>query len=989
MSEEAGPPRPPKQVPIQKIANYTYQIPQTYKPGMHVPGIIYADDQLLEKMKTDATLEQCANVACLPGIYKASITLPDGHEGYGFPIGGVAAFDYEQGVISPGGVGYDINCLSADTRILTEHGYWMEIKDLQNMDRKIISVDLKDHRTVNTRIVRYIKIQPKNKVYKVVTETGKDIIATEDHPFLTPRGMIPLKDLVEGDYVMIYSFEGVRYEKPSDKPILTRAHVEAILPRIKEASIKELMKRNLLPLQMNSPATPILASLMGYVFGDGTIYFTKGKGVTCFFGKPEDLEEIREDIKNLGYTPSKIYQRTREHKITSQYGTKTFTTSSYEIKVVSTSFAALLAALGAPVGDKTKAAFRVPNWLKEAPLWIKRLFLASLFGAELTTPKKVRNFNFYCPVLTVNKTEDALQSGQNYLEDIAHLLSDFGIRTTKISKREEFKNKDGRKTIRLRLLISSQPDNLIKLWGQVGFKYNRTRTFLAGVALHYLKLKEKVRKARLEAAEKAKKLKRPGEAPSKIFEALTSKWINERFLERWVYRQDSPIPRIPQNFPTFENFIQTHAANPHNSPLVWDKIEKKQLIHFDNPVYDFTVEFKDHNFIANNFVVSNCGVRLLRTNLTEKDVRPKLPQILESLFHNIPSGLGSKGKIRLTPTELDKILANGVDWAIQNGYGWPEDAEHCEEKGHMPQADPTKVSTNAKSRGMPQTGSLGSGNHFLEIDVVDKIFDPQIAKQIGIIAPGQIMILIHTGSRGLGHQVCSDYLRIMEHAVHKYKIQIPDRELACAPGTSPEAQDYYAAMAAACNYAWANRQMITHWTRQTFQQIYHTDPENLDLHLIYDVAHNIAKIETHKINGKPTKVYCHRKGATRAFCAGHPDIPKDHRSFGQIVLIPGTMGTSSWVMVGTPRAMEISFGSTAHGAGRFMSRTAATKKFWGADVKKRLEQHGILIRAASMAVIAEESPESYKDVDAVAEVSHQVGIAMKVARLVPIGVTKG
>ena len=493
MSEEARERRPTKQIPTQKIANYTYQIPQTYKPNMHVPGIIYADDQLLEKMKTDATLEQCANVACLPGIYKASITLPDGHEGYGFPIGGVAAFDYEQGVISPGGVGYDINC----------------------------------------------------------------------------------------------------------------------------------------------------------------------------------------------------------------------------------------------------------------------------------------------------------------------------------------------------------------------------------------------------------------------------------------------------------------------------------------------------------------GVRLLRTNLTENDVRPKLPQILEGLFHNIPSGLGSKGKIRLTPTELDKALANGVDWAIKNGYGWQEDAEHCEENGHMPQADPTKVSTNAKSRGMPQTGSLGSGNHFLEIDVVDKIFDPQIAKQIGIHNPGQIMIFIHTGSRGLGHQVCSDYLRVMEHATYKYKIQIPDRELACAPGTTPEATDYYAAMAAACNYAWANRQMITHWTRQTLQDIYQTDPENLDLHLIYDVAHNIAKIETHNINGKPTKVYVHRKGSTRAFSAGHPDIPKDHRNIGQIVLIPGTMGTSSWVMVGTPRAMEVSFGSTAHGAGRFMSRTAATKKFWGADVKKRLEQRGILIRAQSMVVIAEESPESYKNVDAVVEVSHQVGIAMIVARLVPIGVTKG
>jgi len=385
----------------------------------------------------------------------------------------------------------------------------------------------------------------------------------------------------------------------------------------------------------------------------------------------------------------------------------------------------------------------------------------------------------------------------------------------------------------------------------------------------------------------------------------------------------------------------------------------------------------------------NCGVRLLRTNLTEQEIRPKLPQILETLFRTIPSGLGSKGKLRLTHDELDRAVTDGVEWAIKHGYGWKEDAEHCEENGHMKSADPSKVSTTAKTRGAPELGTLGSGNHFLEIQKVDKIYNPTIAKKLGITQPGQITVMIHTGSRGYGHQICSDYLRIMEHSLRKYNIQLPDRELACAPGNSPEAKDYHDAMSTAANYAWTNRQMITHWTRQAFQQIYGTEPEKLDLHLIYDVAHNIAKLEKHKINSDYKDVWVHRKGATRCFPAGHPDIPKDYRTIGQPAILPGTMGTASYLLVGTPQAMELSFGSTAHGSGRFMSRAAATKKFWGSEIKKQMEAKGVLVRPASMVVLAEEAPLAYKDVDKVAEVSDAVGIAARVIRFVPIAVTKG
>jgi tRNA-splicing ligase RtcB len=387
----------------------------------------------------------------------------------------------------------------------------------------------------------------------------------------------------------------------------------------------------------------------------------------------------------------------------------------------------------------------------------------------------------------------------------------------------------------------------------------------------------------------------------------------------------------------------------------------------------------------------NCGVRLLTTNLAEKDVRPKLVQLANVIFDNVPCGLGSRRKdLKVSLHDLDRIVSEGVQNVIDQGLGWPEDVEHCEERGCMKNANPDKVSANAKNRGLTQIGTLGSGNHFLEIQKVDKICDSKTAKTFGIDHEGQVTAMIHCGSRGFGHQICSDYLRVMERAVERYKIVLPDRELACAPGKSQEAEDYYQAMACAVNYAFVNRQTIMHWVRQSFQQVFKEDAERFGLKLVYDVAHNIAKIEEHKVNGgQRKKVWVHRKGATRAFPAGNPEIPSDYISAGQPVLIPGSMGTSSWLLVGTEKAMEVSFGSTAHGAGRMMSRTAAKRNYWGSDIKKALEQRGIYVRAASAIVLAEEADPAYKNVDVVVDVSDKAGIATKVARLVPIAVVKG
>lgn len=386
----------------------------------------------------------------------------------------------------------------------------------------------------------------------------------------------------------------------------------------------------------------------------------------------------------------------------------------------------------------------------------------------------------------------------------------------------------------------------------------------------------------------------------------------------------------------------------------------------------------------------NCGVRLVTTALSEEDVRPKLVQLANTIFDNVPCGLGSRRKdLKVSMSDLERLTTEGVQWAIEKGLGWPEDAEHCEEGGCMKNADPDKVSSNSKNRGLTQIGTLGSGNHFLEIQKVDKIIDVRTAKTFGIDHEGQITFMIHCGSRGFGHQICSDYLRVMERAVQKYKLVLPDRELACAPGKTQEAQDYYQAMACAVNYAFVNRQAILHWIRQSFQQVFKENPERFGMKMVYDVAHNIAKIENHSIDGVKKKVWVHRKGATRAFPPGHAEIPQDYRSAGQPVLIPGSMGTSSWLLVGTEKAMQTTFGSTAHGAGRMMSRSAAKRNFWGGDIKKALEQRGIYVRSASAVILAEEADPAYKNVDVVVEVSDKVGIATKVARLVPLAVVKG
>lgn len=381
-------------------------------------------------------------------------------------------------------------------------------------------------------------------------------------------------------------------------------------------------------------------------------------------------------------------------------------------------------------------------------------------------------------------------------------------------------------------------------------------------------------------------------------------------------------------------------------------------------------------------------MRLLRSNLRREQVVPRLKDLVGVLYNEVPSGVGSKGKIRLGPEDERKLLLRGARWAVEKGYGDAADLERIESGGEIQGADPDLISKKAYERGRAQQGTLGSGNHFLEIQYVDEIYDETAANAMGLFK-GQMTVMIHTGSRGFGHQVCTDFLEVMERAASKYNIELPDKELACAPFESPEAKDYLAAMRAAANYAWANRQCIMHWTREAFLKAFPASPNDLGMSLVYDVAHNIAKIEEHVVNRRKVKLVVHRKGATRAFPPGHPELPQAYRNIGQPVLIPGDMGRASFVLIGTEKAMVETYGSTCHGAGRVLSRHQAIRQAKGRAIWRELEDKGIIVRTAGRETLAEEMSEAYKDISNVVDVVHNAGISRKVARLRPMGVVKG
>ncbi|MFH1590756.1 MAG: RtcB family protein [archaeon] len=957
------------------------------KEGMHVPARVYASEKLLQFMKRDKTLQQVKNVAYLPGIYRHAIVMPDGHQGYGFPIGGVAALDAETGGISPGGIGYDINCLARGTSVLDEFGASRPIEQVGrgSVDTVMQCGDTLLKSRLSTSMVLSFDWERKEysphqvpfsmskkkdrRMLRITTESGTQITASEDHPLLTPHGMVEAGEISTHDIANAF-FVGIPYEPQECRIIVKSLNAD-------RQAVAHLERQGLLPLSLDNEKLPILARVIGYLLGDGLVYHSREKSFVCAYGQKADLDRMAKDISRIGFS-AKVYARDRQHHIETEYGPRSFRSQTHELRVSSKGFALLLEALGMPAGRKTDQDYDVPGWIKGSKGWIKRLFLAGLFGAELSAPDTSSGTCFYCPTLCMSKNEEFKDGGRQFLISVMRLLDELGVSVQAITEREAGENKRG-KTVQLRLLIGNDDRNLIALYSKIGYEFCEKRSRRAVIAVQYLKLKRRTLKVRVDSIRIIKELKARGLTCKEIVECLND--VNDRFVERHFY-EDRPA-RISQGFPRFRDFVKEKEKSIQLSGLLFDPVENVEEIDYVGDVYDLNV-MDTHTFVANGLVVSNCGVRLLQTNLDRETVHTKIRPLVSLIFKKCPAGLGGSN-IRIEYDQLDEVLRDGAKWAVKNGYGTEEDLDRCEEYGCMPQAEPSFVSARAKKRGRTQLATLGSGNHFIEVQYVDEIFDEEAAKAFGITKVGQVTVMIHCGSRGLGHQTCSDYLREMEQKYPELVKDLPDRELIYAPAGTDVADRYLGAMAAAANFAWCNRHILGHYVRESFKELF----PDADLHTVYDVAHNIAKVEHHEIDGKKVKVYVHRKGATRAFGPGMEEVPEAYREIGQPVIIPGSMGTSSWVMVGTSKGMDETFGSTAHGAGRMMSRSRAIREFNGSELVKELGEQDIFVKGASEKGLAEEAPAAYKDVDEVIDTIHKAGIAKKVARLKPMGVMKG
>ncbi|TAM41345.1 RNA-splicing ligase RtcB, partial [bacterium] len=923
------------------------------------------------------------------------------HWGYGPPIGAVFATDPEgEGVVAPGGIGFDINCLCGESLILHEFGYTFPIKksSIKHDEGNIQCYDLIKGTLDKTFTKLFIKSKPRNKVYRLRTFTGKEIVATGDHPFWTPDGMKEMFRLHVDSQVAINSFQGIPFEQPDDKIIISIKNIEDTLMRFGKGPesqsgriiIRKLKERGLIPLSYNYPKLPYLIKIMGMLFGDGTMNFIgkRRDGIIGFYSKnKKDLEEIKRDLAILGYNSSRVY--ISKTKLVYKGKIKYF--RNYRLCVNASSLLVLLSALGVPVGRKVAQQYSMPRWLKSAPLWQKRLFLAGLFGAELTTPrpKLSKKANFYAPVFSMNKREKYLRNGLNFLQEIIDLAKEFGVQATDLLTRKKYYISGKEPSWHLEIVFSCKPESLINLWSKIGFIYNRRRCQLANLAVHYLSFKQKVIQKRSSKIREILALKASGLTHNEVFQQVGGEFVGKRYIQSVAQRENNIVePRIPNNFPNYKKFKEEATGGLGSCDMVWDRVETIEEVKFDDYVYDFTVEHPHHNFIANNFVVSNCGVRLVKTNFQYDDIKPKLKELVFALFSDVPCGVGSKGDIRVTSKEERQILVKGSKWAVEQGFGAQEDLECTEEYGAIPGADPEAVSERAYERGRAQAGTLGSGNHFLEVQVIDQLYGREECDSLGLTL-GQVVVMIHSGSRGFGYQICEDYVRRMMPCLRKYGINVPDRQLVCAPVNSPEAKQYLGAMRCAANYAWNNRQCLMHLTRKTFEKIFGMSWQKMGMSLIYDVAHNIAKLEKYEIGGKEKTLCVHRKGATRAFGPGHSALPERYKKIGQPVIIPGDMGRNSYLLVGTQKAMEETFGSTCHGAGRLKSRTAAARSINSDMLLKELESKGIMVKASGRRTIVEEAPEAYKDVNEVVDVVHNAGISKRVCRMRPVGVIKG
>ncbi len=816
---------------LLRKGDFVWELPAGSAEDQKIPIVLYISDDLFEFLEEEA-LRQAVNAATLKGVEKAIYIMPDVHVGYGFPVGGVMATNVEEGIISPGSVGYDINCLPTGTQVLSELGYSFKIENFKG--ERVVGIS-KNGKKVMTPVLFFTRRE--KLLIKIKTSLGYTLRASADHPILTPYGMKEISKLRIGDRVAVYPFKGIAYEKPPKLGI--KLHIQDF----------EL---------------PYLLKLAGFLLVRGNLH----KEIVEFNGTSEEISEVITDLTRLGY----------------KY------TLGKQLHIETPLLAHQLKNLGIDPNAPS-----VPNWLFRLPLWLKRLFLSAVFGGS---PQ----------FLSVES------DSYSFLVSLGNLLREFNIAFS-LKRRE--------------ISIVEEKNNILRFFEKIFFEYSPHKRRKASLIISQIK------------------------GLNSALAMAVGAEISERSLS--------------------------------SGEIIWDSIESITEEPYGGQVYDFTLKEREHNFIADGFVVSNCGVRLVATNLERKEVEPRIRDLMKSILQKIPAGVGSRGEIRLSKSSMRDLLSKGAKWAVEQGYGSERDLHYIESYGSLPSADPDKVSDEAYERGSDELGTVGSGNHFVEIQTVEEIYDEKTALSMGI-RENQILYTVHSGSRGLGHQICTDYLKIALKSVEKYAIKLPDPQLACMPFSSEEGQSYFKAMCAAANYAFANRQILGFKVALILSEFFAIEWEDLGYRLIYDHAHNIAKVEEHRANGVK-KLIVHRKGATRAFPPFDPEVPPAYREIGQPVIIPGDMGRASYLLVGQPSAMELSFGTACHGAGRLMSRRQAKKLVKEKGLEKVIGD--LVVVAHGKGTIMEEIPQAYKDVSEVVRVIHETGIAKMVAKLKPLGTLKG
>ena len=902
---------------LEEVAPMVWELPQT--DSMRVPARVLATDSLLDEIKDDRTFEQLQNVASLPGIASPALCMPDGHQGYGVPVGGVAATDAQSGCISPGAVGYDINCLAGETDVSLAFGRYRSLETLKTKFDRERAIVTDGEMRVSSPIQLFTESESRT-VYELKTVDGDTVRATADHQFLTPDGMTELKELAPGETVFTSQFVGLPDEYPEEFIILDETDFTENEQRV--ASF--LKTRGLLPLRSTDNAFARLLQLVGFHTGCGSFDGSQ----TLFEASSDEFERICQDIAEIGFTPSRVVERDQLHSEASDGDIQRYREAE--------AFAKVLSKLGAQAGQPTQEGDDPQDYYDRLANWQQAIYLASYFGASMQAPAVAESTEN--TQLTVTRKCNFEETTQSFLEHLADSLADIDIKASVSDL-----GSDGGHCQEQRLTIVSEPENLRRFLTTVGYRYNQHK--------------------QRQSALMIQSIKRQAQSCSGA----------------WVPSSEAVV--------VTDGGTQPEEATPGDGFTVATTVASIESAGNER-VYDIGVEHDAHNFLANQFVVSNCGVRMMRTNLQYDDIHGREEELVEALFDDIPTGLGGGGVTQESTATVETILDRGVEWAVEAGWATEADLKHCEDGGRRSDADPTAVSQRAKDRGRNQLGSLGSGNHFLEVQRVREIFDTATARAYNL-KENQVVILIHCGSRGLGHQTCTDYLDRIKQTHSDLLTTLPDDNLAAAPAGSPVADEYYAAMCACINFAWVNRQLIMHQTRQVFADVFDRPWETMDMELLYDVAHNIAKKELHETPEGQRELYVHRKGATRAFPPGHPAVPAAYQDTGQPILIPGSMGAGSYVLSGSTDSLKKTFGSTPHGAGRLMSRTQAKREYHGSDVQHNLRQQNVYVKASSGETVAEEAPGVYKDIDEVVRVADELDIGNLVAQTFPICNIKG